>query len=96
MTTSFRSWKPTQLEEMRVRLVIGNVRYDRRMQMAHLALSRTTWNCQKWDTALQHNAAITRNLIRTIPRPVVVTVHIEGRPAWALVDIFTIGLFYFI
>ena len=34
----------------------------------------------------QRNAAITRDFTRTIPRPVVVTVHIEGRPARALID----------
>ena len=32
-------------------------------------------------STLQRNAAITRNFTRTIPRPVVVTVHIEGQPA---------------
>ena len=37
-------------------------------------------------TALQCNAAITCDFTRTIPRPVVVTVHIEGHPARALID----------
>jgi len=37
-------------------------------------------------STIQRNAAITRNFTRTIPRPVVVTVHIEGQPARALID----------
>ena len=35
---------------------------------------------------LQRNAAVTRDFTHTIPRPVVVTVHIEGHPARALID----------
>ena len=34
----------------------------------------------------QRNAAITRDSTRTIPQPVVATVHIEGHPARALID----------
>ena len=37
-------------------------------------------------TALQRNAAVTRDFTRTIPRPVVVTVHVDGQPARALID----------
>ena len=37
-------------------------------------------------STLQRNAAVTRDFTRTILRPVVVTVHIEGHPARALID----------
>ena len=37
-------------------------------------------------STLQCNTAITRDFTHTIPHPVVVTVHVEGQPARALID----------
>ncbi|KIM51986.1 hypothetical protein SCLCIDRAFT_33007 [Scleroderma citrinum Foug A] len=37
-------------------------------------------------TALRCNAAVTHDFMRTIPHPVVVTVHVDGQPARALID----------
>ena len=37
-------------------------------------------------TALQRNAAVTRDFTRSIPKPLVVVVHINGQPARALID----------
>jgi len=37
-------------------------------------------------STLQRNTAITCDFTHTIPHPVVVTVHIEGQPAQALID----------
>ena len=37
-------------------------------------------------TALQCNAAVTHDFTCTIPHPVVVTVHVDGQPARALID----------
>lgn len=36
--------------------------------------------------ALQRNAAVTKDLTRLIPKPIIVVVHIEGQPARALID----------
>jgi hypothetical protein len=35
---------------------------------------------------LQHNSAVTRDMVRAIPKPVVVVTHIRRRPAWVLID----------
>lgn len=36
--------------------------------------------------ALQRNSATTRDMVRAIPKPIVVVVHVDGRPARALID----------
>ena len=36
--------------------------------------------------ALERNTAITKDATRTIPKPVVVVVHVNEQPAWALID----------
>jgi hypothetical protein len=36
--------------------------------------------------ALQRNSAMTRDMVRAIPKPVVVVTHINAQPAWALID----------
>jgi len=37
-------------------------------------------------SAIQRNAAVTRDFKRTIPKPIVVVVHVNGQPARALID----------
>ncbi|KAJ8701144.1 hypothetical protein PTI98_004101 [Pleurotus ostreatus] len=43
--------------------------------------------------ALQRNAAITRDATRVVPKPIVVTVHINGHPVRALLDSGSLGDF---
>jgi hypothetical protein len=43
--------------------------------------------------AIQRNAAVTKDLTRTVPRPIVVTVRIDGHPARALLDSGSLGDF---
>ena len=43
--------------------------------------------------AIQRNAAVAKDLTRTVPRPIVVTVKIDGHPARALLDSGSLGDF---
>ena len=43
--------------------------------------------------AIQHNAAVAKDLTCPVPRPIVVTVKIDGHPACALLDSGSLGDF---
>ena len=51
----------------------------------NIKCSKTTQSGSSY-SALECNAVITKDITRTIPKPVVVVVHINEQPAHALVD----------
>ena len=61
-------------------------------RMTHLELNGVQVPCGTYP-AVQRNAAIAKDSIRKVPRPVVVTVKIDGHPARALLDSGSLGDF---